>query len=150
MNRKSILGVLFILTIFAGAIFINFTSAEMAVNTASPDVSTTLVMSQVYGGGGATSGTPTYKYDYVELKNISGSAQSLDGLSIMYGSATGQFGSSAGNIATLPTGVTLQPGQFYLVQLSAAGTVGAIGGCARQRQGRSALWAFYQRARRFG
>ena len=124
MNKKLFLGVLGILAIFTGATFINFVSAEKAGQTA-PQISTTIVISQVYGGGGANAGTPTYKYDYVELFNLSASPQSLDGLSIMYGSATGQFGSTAGNIAALPSGVTLQPGQHYLVQLGAAGTVGA-------------------------
>ena len=42
----------------------------------------------------------------------------------MYGSATGQFGSSSGNIFALPTGVTLSPGQNYLIQLSSPGTGG--------------------------
>jgi hypothetical protein len=85
-------------------------------------ISTTLVISQVYGGGGGSTGT--YLNDYVELKNISNASQSLNGLSLMYGSATGQFGSSATNIFALPN-VTLNPGQFYLVQLSNPGTAGA-------------------------
>lgn len=102
-----------VLAIIAGAFFINATPAKAA--------STTLVISQAYGGGGGTTGT--YQFDYVELKNISSSPQSLNGLQLMYGSATGQFGSSAGNIFALPN-VTLNPGQYYLVQLSAAGTGG--------------------------
>jgi len=88
----------------------------------APLASTTIVISQAYGGGGGTTGT--YIFDYVELKNVSAVAQSLSGLSLMYGSATGQFGSSAGNIFALPA-VSLNPGQYYLVQLSAAGTGGA-------------------------
>src|SRR5690606_20231324 len=57
------------------------------------------------------------------LKNISNSPQSLNGLSLMYGSATGQFGSSSGNIFALPD-VTLNPGQYFLVQTSGAGSGG--------------------------
>lgn len=83
-----------------------------------------IVISQVYGGGGATSGTPTYAKDYVELKNISTSPKSLLGLSLYYGSATGQFASSGGNAFALPN-VTIRPGGYYLVSLGAAGTVGA-------------------------
>lgn len=86
---------------------------------ASPDI----VISQVYAGGGATGGTPTYVADYVELFNTSASVVSLSGLSLQYGSATGQFGSSAGNIFALPA-VNLNPGQYYLVQL---GTVTGFG-----------------------
>lgn len=88
----------------------------------SPSLSTTIVISQAYGGGGGTTGT--YIFDYVELKNISSSPQSLNGLTLMYGSATGQFGSSAQNLFVLPN-VTLNPGQYYLVQTSSAGTAGA-------------------------
>ena len=127
MNRKSMLGVLFILAIFTGAIFINFTSAEMAAkDESSTDVSTTVVISAVYGGGGSMSAatpTPSYTKDFVELKNISTSPQSLSGLSLYYGSATGQFASTATNAFALPA-VTLQPGQFYLVELGPVGTVG--------------------------
>src|SRR4051794_3767030 len=47
--------------------------------------STTLVISQFDGGGGGSTGT--YLFDYVEIKNISGTTQSLDTLSIYYGSA---------------------------------------------------------------
>lgn len=84
--------------------------------------STTFVISQAYGGGGGTTGT--YIKDYVELKNISSSPQSLAGLSLMYGSATGQFASLTTNAYAL-TGGTVQPGHYYLVELSPAGTAGA-------------------------
>jgi hypothetical protein len=101
-------------------------AAESGLNDdpASPEVSTTLVISQVYGGGGANSGSATYTRDYVELKNISNTPQSLSGLSIYYGSATGQFASSAGNAFALPA-VTLAPGQYFLVEVGSTGTVGA-------------------------
>jgi hypothetical protein len=126
MNRKSILGVLFIIAIFTSAIFINFASAEMAVDKGvAPDVSNTIVISQVYGGGGANAGTPAYKSDYVEVFNRSNTPQSLNGLALQYGAATGLFAGTAGtNIFVFPD-VTLQPGQHYLVQLGTAGTAGA-------------------------
>jgi Lamin Tail Domain/Carboxypeptidase regulatory-like domain len=98
--------------------------AAAGTTAARTAVSTTLVISQVYGGGGATSGTPTYANDYVEIKNVSSSPQSLNTLSLYYGSATGNFASSATNAFALPD-VTLNPGQYYLVQL---GTVGTVGG----------------------
>ncbi len=87
-----------------------------------PLVSSTIVISQTYGGGGGTTGT--YSADYIELKNISATPQSLNGLSLMYGSAAGQFGSSSTNIFALPN-ITLQPGQYYLVQTGGVGTGGA-------------------------
>jgi len=84
-------------------------------------VSSTFVISQAYGGGGGASGT--YINDYVELKNISSAPQSVAGLVLMYGSATGQFGSSGGNIYAL-TGGIVQPGQYYLIQVGPAGSAG--------------------------
>lgn len=87
----------------------------------APQVSTTVVISQVFGGGGGTTGT--YTNDYVELRNISSTTQSLNGLSIMYGSSSGQFASSASNAFALPN-VTLQPGQYYLIQTGSAGSGG--------------------------
>lgn len=76
----------------------------------SPDV----VISQVYGGGGLT-GAP-YTHDFVELFNRGTSAVSLAGMSVQYASATG-----TGNFASNPVlqlSGTLQPGQYYLAQMS--------------------------------
>ena len=78
----------------------------------SPDV----VISQVYGGG-RNSGA-TYKNDFIELHNSGASAVSLNGWSVQYASATG----TAWQVTNLGN-VTLQPGQYYLVQ-EAAGTGG--------------------------
>lgn len=101
-----------------------FGSASTAQTAGSgPDApSTTLVISQVNGGGGGSTGT--YLYDYVEIKNVSVTSQSLNGLSLYYGSATGNFASSGSNAFALPN-VLLGPGQFYLVQAGGAGTAGA-------------------------
>lgn len=67
--------------------------------------------------------TGTYQADYIEIKNISGVAKSLGGLSVVYGAAAGQFASSGSNTFALAN-VTLQPGQYYLVQLGTVGTGG--------------------------
>jgi hypothetical protein len=87
--------------------------------------STSIVISQVYGGGGSATAGTSFQKDFVELKNVSNTTQSTAGLSLMYGSATGQFGSSATNIIALNS-VTLNPGQYYLVLLGAVGTAGAV------------------------
>lgn len=125
MNKKLIIGILSILALFTGASFTNLVSAEENPADSASLVSTTIVISQVYGGGGSNTTGPTYKSDYVELFNISGSPQSLNGLALQYGSSAGQFGSSATNIFALPD-VTLQPGQHYLVQLGTVGTAGNV------------------------
>ena len=120
----AVVGVLFSV-IAVSAIFLGPASEiESAVpikdDPDSPQISTTIVISQVYGGGNTATGT--FNADFVELKNISASPQSLNGMRLFYGSPTGQFGSSTGNTFSLPN-VTLQPGQYFLVQAS-GGTSG--------------------------
>jgi hypothetical protein len=85
-------------------------------------------ISQVYGGGGATTGTPTYNKDYIELFNNSGVAVDISGWTLHYGSATGNWSSFAGpppNYFTFPQGTFIQPCKYILVS---GGTVGTTGG----------------------
>ena len=84
-------------------------------------VSSGVVISQVYGGGGATTGSPTFKNDYIELFNRGNAPVSLAGMSVQYASSTGNF-----TQATPLPSVTLQPGQYFLVQEGTA--AGALGG----------------------
>ncbi|TFW21163.1 ExeM/NucH family extracellular endonuclease [Massilia arenosa] len=72
-----------------------------------------LVISQVYGGGGSTSTSASYKYDFVELHNGSTGPISLEGMSVQYNSAKG---TNAYSVATLPA-VTLQAGQYFMLRL---------------------------------
>jgi uncharacterized protein len=94
--------------------------ALVVLSSADPRAvgSPSVVISQVYGGGG-NSGAQ-YTHDFVELFNRSASPVSLGGWSIQYASATGtgDFGANSGQITELPA-VTLQPGQYYLVQQAA-------------------------------
>lgn len=85
--------------------------------------SSTVVISQAYGGG-STTGSPIFKADFVELHNLSTSAQSIGGYSLQYGSATGQFASTATNLYVFPAGTAIPSGGYLLIQL---GTVGAAG-----------------------
>lgn len=80
-----------------------------------------VVISQVYGGGGNT-GAP-YSSDFVELFNRSSQPVSLAGWSIQYASATGtgNFGGTTTQITPLP-GISLQPGQYLLVQQASGAT----------------------------
>ena len=87
----------------------------------SPNV----VISQVYGGGGASSGTPAYANDYVELFNSGPTADAdISGYSLQYGSSTGNFGNT-GNVFTFPANTLIHPGKYLLVKLGSAGTLGA-------------------------
>ena len=83
-------------------------------------LSSTVVISQVFGGGG-NSGAP-YRNDFVELFNRGATTVSLSGWSIQYASATGA-GTFAMNSVTSLSG-SLEPGQYYLVQLASGGDNG--------------------------
>ncbi len=99
------------------------TFALLALCATSAFSANSVRISQVYGGGGGTTGT--YMFDYVELFNASGAAVAIGGWSIQYGSATGtSFGSTSANIAVLPAGASIAPCSYYLLQVGAAGTGG--------------------------
>jgi len=68
-----------------------------------------VVISQVYGGGGNAGST--YKNDFIEIFNRGAAAQNLNGWSVQYASATG----TSWQVTNL-SNVTLQPGQYYLIQ----------------------------------
>jgi hypothetical protein len=87
---------------------------------ASVSYSQSVVISQVYGGGGNSGAT--YNADYVELKNISANPVSLSGYSIQYGSAS--VTTAWSGVYALPA-ASIPAGGYYLIQMSAAGTVGA-------------------------
>ena len=96
-----------------------FTFLLVIISIQSFSQSTTLVISQVFGGGG-NAGAP-YNADFVELHNVSGSAKSTAGLSIQYASAT-TTGTWTGVFA-LPT-ASIPAGGYYLIRMSTIGTVG--------------------------
>src|SRR5258708_15470608 len=73
-------------------------------------VSTSIVISQVYGGGG--NGGSTYKNDFIELFNRGNVAANVNGWSVQY---TSSAATGAWQVTNL-TNVTIQPGQYYLVQ----------------------------------
>ncbi len=80
--------------------------------------STTVVISQVYGGGGSASGY--YNADYVELHNISGADQDITGFKLFYGSAAGILASTTSNAYTFPA--TIIPAGGYLLVATTAGS----------------------------
>ena len=83
-----------------------------------------LIISQIYGGGGATTGTPTYNHDYIVLYNNGAASVDLAGWSIQYASATGNFGST--NMHSLSGDVGAD--SYFLIQESnPPGTPGTTG-----------------------
>jgi DNA/RNA endonuclease G (NUC1) len=80
-------------------------------------LSSDLVISQIYGGGGNAGAT--YTNDFIEIFNRGTSSVSLSGKSVQYASSAG----TTWQVTSL-TNVTLAPGQYYLVQeaVGAGGT----------------------------
>ena len=98
-------------TLVAALLAVLFPTRFAPIMPTAQAVSTTIVISQVYGGAGCgTAGCSTYKNDYIELFNRGTSAVSLNGWSVQYAAATGTAWQT-----TPLTNVTLQPGQYYLV-----------------------------------
>ncbi len=78
-----------------------------------------VVISQVYGGGGNSGAT--YKSDFIELFNRSDVPVNISGWSVQYASYNG----ATWQTTNIPSNVTLQPGQYYLVQ-EASGNGGTV------------------------
>jgi predicted extracellular nuclease len=77
--------------------------------TADPPLSSSLVISQVYGGGG--NGGATYTHDFVELFNHGTSPVALSGWSVQYQSAA-----NAGTWQTTTLTGSIAPGGYYLIR----------------------------------
>src|SRR5438034_300788 len=100
--------------------FVVFVSMVMTlVPLAQPAgaVSSMIVISQVYGGGGNSGAT--FKNDFIELFNRGNGAVDLTGWSVQYAAAAGTTWTP-----TVLSGA-IQPGQYYLIQEGpgAGGTV---------------------------
>ena len=86
----------------------NIIAASLMASTL-PAFAAGVVISQVYGGGGNSGAT--LKNDFIELFNAGGSPANLAGWSVQYAAATG----TSWQVTNLAN-ITLQPGQYYLVQ----------------------------------
>jgi endonuclease G len=92
------------------------------VNTCPPPpepADSTVVISQLYGGGGNPGAT--YQNDYVELFNRTTTTVDLTGWSLQYASSSG----SGWEANRQPLGGIIGPGQYYLVSLGSGGADGA-------------------------
>ena len=88
---------------------------NVTVNPAAAVAGGSLVIRQVFGGGGNT-GAP-FVSDFVELFNRSNQPVNTAGMSVQYASATGNFSSAATAFLALPS-FTVQPGQSFLIRMS--------------------------------
>jgi hypothetical protein len=99
------------------AVLVAFLSALLSMSgRAMATPGTSVVISQVYGGGGNSGAT--YTNDFIEIFNPTQSTVSLAGWSVQYASSTG----SSWQTTPLPS-ISLQPGQYALIQESQ----GAVG-----------------------
>jgi hypothetical protein len=92
-----------------------------AASTCTPGICVPpqVVISQLYGGGGATTGTPTYMQDFAELFNRSGATVDISGWSVQYASAAG---TSWDRCTPIPAGTTIAPGGYFLIKFNQSGT----------------------------
>jgi hypothetical protein len=94
-------------------------SALLLLSSTTAGASTSgVVISQIYGGGGNSGAT--LRNDYVELFNAGPAAVDISGWTVQYATAAG----TAWQTTSL-TG-TIGAGKYYLVQLAAGGTAGAL------------------------
>jgi DNA/RNA endonuclease G (NUC1)/uncharacterized protein YjdB len=84
------------------------TPGGLRADVSAATSTSTVVISQVYGGGG-NSGAPL-RYDFIELFNRSTEPLSLAGWSVQYGSTTGLFSSKTDLLGSIA------PGGYLLVQ----------------------------------
>ncbi|HWW76267.1 MAG TPA: lamin tail domain-containing protein, partial [Pyrinomonadaceae bacterium] len=87
----------------------------------SPTPQASVVISQVYGGGG-NSGAP-YRSDFIELFNRGDATVNLNGWSVQYASATGT-GNFGSNVTQLSGSIA--PGRYFLIQEAGGSTGSAL------------------------
>ena len=88
----------------------------LPTTTAHAVGSTSIVINEVYGGGGNSGAT--YTNDFVELTNIGSTTVDVSSWSVQYASATGTSYQTTALSGQIP------PGQTFLVQEGPTGTVG--------------------------
>jgi len=89
-------------------VFVSMVMALVPLSQPAAAVSSTIVISQVYGGGGNSGAT--FKNDFIELFNRGGAVVTVTGWSVQYASSAG----TSWQVTSLSG--TIQPGQYYLVQ----------------------------------
>ncbi|HEY0078236.1 MAG TPA: ExeM/NucH family extracellular endonuclease [Pyrinomonadaceae bacterium] len=91
-----------------------------SVIPASQALSSNIVISQVYGGGGNTGAN--YTHDFIELFNRGNTTIDISAWSVQYASAGGNSWAVT-NLCTSTTAntCTIAPGKYYLVQQAAGG-----------------------------
>ncbi len=87
---------------------LSFAAYQIVSPPSVEGISSTIVISQIYGGGGNAGAT--YTNDFIELFNRGASAVSVAGWTVQYASATGTTWQTTALSGSIP------PGGYYLVQ----------------------------------
>ncbi|HZT76131.1 MAG TPA: DNA/RNA non-specific endonuclease [Vicinamibacterales bacterium] len=95
------------------------TGFTIPLTVTAPLANSTIVISQVYPGGGNTN--PTYANDFVQLYNRGTTTVDITGWSLQYDPATGTGDWSSRQ----PLAGTIAPGQYYLIAMASNGGGGA-------------------------
>ena len=93
-----------------------FLASLLAVTAAANASTSSLVVSQVFAGGGNSGAA--YTNDFVELFNRGSAAVDVSSWTLQYASA------SSTSWSTTALSGSIQPGHYYLVQLASGGSVG--------------------------
>jgi hypothetical protein len=91
--------------------------AVLGLSAGASASTSSVVISQVYAGGGNTGAA--YANDFVELFNRGSSAVDVGSWTLQYASA------ASTSWQTIPLSGSIQPGHYYLVQLASSGAVGS-------------------------
>src|SRR5262249_30090672 len=91
---------------------------NISLTVTAPLANSTIVISQIYGGGGNSGAL--YTNDYVQLYNRGSSTVDISGWSLQYAPATGT-GDWTGR---QPLGGQIDPGHYYLIALASGGANG--------------------------
>ena len=94
-------------------------NTSISFTTEAPPVTSDIVISQIYAGGGNTSAI--YQNDYVELFNRGAVTVDTTGWTLQYAAATG----SGWDFNKTPLGGSIAPGEYYLIKLASGGAPGA-------------------------
>ncbi len=112
---KRFYGIIAVLALAAAFGFVKFNvsaQSEFPTETQSPSISNTLVITQFQAGGTGNSND-----EFIEIHNVSSGAIDINGMRVVYRSASGS--NDVGPLASWTTATVLQPGQFYLIASTA-------------------------------
>lgn len=93
-------------------VFVVVLLLAMPVRSYAGPGSSSVVISQVYGGGGNSGAT--WKNDFIELFNRSSLPVDVTGWTVQYASSAGTSWQKSSNLSGV-----IQPGQYFLVQMAA-------------------------------